>query len=86
MIKNVKELKYHGAMLEVSWSWLTMGACQGRDHLFPEGRVKGSQRWVVMYTLHVCVLWCVQFFAIPWTTAHQAPLFMGFSRQEPWSG
>ena len=43
MIKNVKELKYHGAMLEVSWSWLTMGACQGRDHLFLEGRVKGSQ-------------------------------------------
>ena len=23
---------------------------------------------------------------IPWTVAHQAPLFMGFSRQEYWSG
>ena len=23
---------------------------------------------------------------IPWTIAHQAPLFMGFSRQEYWSG
>ena len=22
----------------------------------------------------------------PWTVAHQAPLSMGFSRQEPWSG
>ena len=22
----------------------------------------------------------------PWTVAHQAPLFMGFSRQEYWSG
>ena len=22
----------------------------------------------------------------PWTEAHQAPLSMGFSRQEPWSG
>ena len=24
--------------------------------------------------------------AIPWTVAHQAPLFMGFSMQEYWSG
>ena len=24
--------------------------------------------------------------AIPWTVAHQAPLSMGFSRQENWSG
>ena len=30
-------------MLEMSWSWLTMGACQGKDHPFPEGNVKGSQ-------------------------------------------
>ena len=29
---------------------------------------------------------CVQLFATPWTVAHQAPLSMGFSRQEHWSG
>ena len=28
----------------------------------------------------------VQLFATLWTTAHQAPLSMGFSRQEYWSG
>ena len=28
----------------------------------------------------------VQVFAIPWTVAHQAPLSMGFSRQEYWRG
>ena len=28
----------------------------------------------------------VQLFATPWTVVHQAPLFMGFSRQEYWSG
>ena len=28
---------------------------------------------------------CVRLFAIPWTGAHQAPLSMGFSRQEYWS-
>ena len=28
----------------------------------------------------------VQLFATPWTVAHQAPLSMGFCRQEYWSG
>ena len=28
----------------------------------------------------------VQFFATPWTVAHQAPPSMEFSRQEYWSG
>ena len=32
-----------------------------------------------------CFSW-VQLCAIPWTVAHQAPLSMGFSRQEYWSG
>ena len=27
-----------------------------------------------------------QLFVTPWTVAHQAPLSMGFSRQEYWSG
>ena len=29
---------------------------------------------------------CVQLFATLWTAAHQAPLSMGFSTQEYWSG
>ena len=28
----------------------------------------------------------IQLFVTPWTVAYQAPLFMGFSRQEYWSG
>ena len=28
----------------------------------------------------------VQLFATPWTIAYQAPLSMGFSRQEYWTG
>ena len=39
--------------------------------------------------MHVCVLSCfshVWLFANLWTVAHQAPLSMGFSRQEHWSG
>ena len=29
---------------------------------------------------------CVRLFVTPWTIAYQAPLSMGFSRQECWSG
>ena len=29
---------------------------------------------------------CVRLFETPWTVAHQAPLSMGLSRQEYWSG
>ena len=36
--------------------------------------------------LMFCVLICAQLFVTPWTVAYQAPLSMGFSRQERWSG
>ena len=38
--------------------------------------------------MYVCaqLLTCVQLFATPCTVAPQAPLSMGFSRQEYWSG
>ena len=47
-----------------------------------------------MWSVHflcvcVCVLNCssrVRLFVTPWTMAHQAPLFMGFSRKEYWNG
>ena len=35
--------------------------------------------------MKVKLLSCVQLFATPWTAASQAPLSMGFSRQEYWS-
>ena len=35
---------------------------------------------------NICSLSHVRLFATPWTVAHQAPLSMGFSRQEDWSG
>ena len=35
---------------------------------------------------NACMLSRVQFFAIPWTVAHQSPLSMGFSKDEYWSG
>ena len=48
---------------------------------------------IVLITIKVLVveeevlsLSCVQLFVTPWTAACQAPLSMGFSRQEYWSG
>ena len=42
-----------------------------------------------MFTLLLLLLSCfsrVRLCATPWTAAYQAPLPMGFSRQEYWSG
>ena len=42
---------------------------------------------VCIYILHVCSVTSLQLhFATIWTVAHQAPLSVGFSRQEYWSG
>ena len=44
---------------------------------------------LIPVSVSVCVLSCsspVRPFATPGTVAHQAPLSMGFSRQEHWSG
>ena len=43
-------------------------------------------RWRAEINLCNKSLSCVQLFATSWTLAHQAPLSMGFSRQEYWSG
>ena len=43
--------------------------------------------WVgISFSKKVKSLSCVQLFATLWSIAHQAPLSMGFSRQEYWTG
>ena len=39
-----------------------------------------------LFSLCVWMFSPVQLFATPWTVVHQAPLSMGFSRQEYWNG
>jgi len=54
----------------------------------------GIFKLTLPYPLCVCVCVCVcvlalsqvRLFATPWTVARQAPLSMGFPRQEYWSG
>ena len=45
-----------------------------------------SQIFLWTICVCVCILSCVWLFVIPWTLALQAPLSMGFPRQEYWSG
>ena len=42
----------------------------------------------ISFLIYACaqLLSYVQLFATPWTVAHQAPLSMGFSRQDYWRG
>ena len=41
---------------------------------------------IALYVSSACTLSHIQLFATPWTVAHQAPLSVGFCRQEYWSG
>ena len=56
-------------------------------------RCPSADEWIrklwYIYTMEYCEvksLSRVRLFATPWAVAHQTPLFMGFSRQEYWSG
>ena len=72
--------------------------CGPIDGSPPGSRVPGilqarTLEWVAIsfsnswkWKVNVKSLSCVRLLATPWTAAYQAPLFMGFSRQEYWSG
>ena len=79
-------------------SWCSAGALGSRAAPWLEGRyLVSAPRWKCLHliTLSPCLCVCVHarahfrcvwFFVILWTVACQAPLSMGFSRQEYWSG
>ena len=50
--------------------------------------IYSSTPWYMLVCVHacMCMLSCVRLFATPCTVAHQAPLSIGFPRQEHWSG
>ena len=45
-----------------------------------------SFNFIAVLFITLLLLSCVRLFATPWTVALQTPLFMGFSKQEFWSG
>ena len=72
--------------------------CDARDGSTPGSPVPGilqarTLEWVASFfsnawtwKVKVKLFSCVWLLATPWTAAYQAPLPMGFSRQEYWSG
>ena len=60
--------------LKMGMWWLEMGVASQQQH---------EWNYVLCYAKAFCHVW---FFATLKTVAHQAPLCMGFSRQEYWSG
>ena len=51
--------------------------------LLPSSKITAD---TVSFGVHAQLLSCVQLFTTPWTVSCQAPLSLGFSRQEYWSG
>ena len=72
--------------------------CDPTDGSLPGSPIPGilqarTLEWVAIsfsnawkWKMEVKSLSCVRLLATPWTAAYQAPLSMGFSRQEYWSG
>ena len=98
--KNTRNTWFHHMALEHRWwnhwvpSWISDGMncvhsfiqeipskCLYNGKYYARNTMmdKKVSEWVKLLSL-------VWLFATPWTVAHQAPPFMGFSRQEYWSG
>ena len=58
------------------------------DPVQPRNKRKKNTKEPRVYNVSVAVqlLSRVRLFVTPWTVAHQAPLSLGFSRREHWSG
>ena len=64
-----------------------LGPLHWKRGVLTTGEPEKSPALVFKSTLFVLSLFShVLLFVTPWTVAHQAPLSMGFSRQEHWSG
>ena len=68
--------------------WYTWTYLQNRNRLIDiENKflITKKERWSERDNLHACSVaqWCL---TLAWTVAHQAPLSMGFFRQEYWGG
>ena len=58
----------------------------GKTGLLGMSKMQFSKAHTLAWRLNVCVLSSVRLYETPWTVASQAPLSLGFSRQEHWSG
>ena len=73
-----------------TWSHCTSFELPASDFLLYGKNSSDINTWrsmqVFCYRCMLSHFSCVRLFVTPWTVARQAPLSMGFSRQEYWSG
>ena len=75
----------HGILQARILEWVAIFSSRGSS--WPKDRTRVLYVSIHRDSVYVCVLVlsCVWLFAIPWTVGWQAPLFIGFFRQEYWS-
>ena len=78
-------LQHHSSKASVLWCSVFF-MIQFSQPYMTTGKTIVWTIWTFVGTEKVKSLSSVWLFAAPWTVAHQAPLSMGFSRQEYWSG
>ena len=78
----VASLSFHIHSIDIS----LVTAQQGRWACKQLMIIKSFIKLVTLWSMHVQLLNCIPHFATPWTVVHQAPLSMGFPRQEHWRG
>ena len=74
----------HQKLIHHEQVWFTSGMQEFSQFLMEWVAISFSNAW--KWRVKVKLLSHVWLLATPWTAAHQAPLSMGFSRQEYWSG
>ena len=77
-------LPLHAPLTHPALANSVLPAVSWHDSSFKSGCILATS-----YLCYMCVLVRfsrVRLFATPWTVAHQAPLSLGFSRQEYWNG
>ena len=88
-MKNKSDSRIHNTCLqnprdEGTWWAAVYGVAESRTRL--KRLSSSSSSLSIQSESEVKLLSCVRLFATPWTVASQAPLSMGLSRQEYWSG
>ena len=97
LILEYETKKLESSAIKANWSGVWGKGVLGRMDTFiymAESLCCSHGTITTLNCLCVCVCVCVcvckvsrvQLFATPWTVAPQAPLSMGFPRQEYWSG
>ena len=96
---NISPSNEHSGMISFRMDWFDLLAVQGTlksllQHHSSKASILLHSAFLIVQLLHPFMLLllllshfsCVRLCVTPWTAAYQAPLSLGFSRQEHWSG